>query len=143
VTLRKGIKAIKSSAANNSDKMAAIRTRNTSLEMRVRRILFRLGYRYRIHVKTLPGCPDIVFSRKRKVIFAHGCFWHGHSCRHGATRSKTNTEFWTQKIITNMARDQKVELELRNLGWRVFVIWECELRDITEAERRLVAFLND
>src|SRR5947209_4505760 len=115
-------------ASKRSEIMSHIKGADTSVEVFVRRLLHGLGYRFRIHVADLPGKPDIVLRKHRRVIFVHGCFWHGHK---GCTRStipKTNTEFWTRKIFGNMKRDKHNVSELRNLGWRVLVIWQCQTK---------------
>ena len=114
--------------------MASIRGRNTRPEMALRKALHRLGFRYRLHDRKLPGHPDLVFPKYRAVIFVHGCFWHRHSgCRY-ATNPATNTEFWERKFRENVERDERNISKLRNQGWRVAVIWECALkRDNPEA----------
>lgn len=117
--------------------MAAIRGRDTTPELRVRRLLHRLGYRFRLHRRDLPGSPDIVLPRFRTVIFVHGCFWHRHpGCRY-ATTPKTRTDFWTAKFHKNMERDARQQSDLRSAGWTVVIVWECELRDIDALTDRL------
>ena len=123
--------------------MARVHSRDTSPEMLVRRLLHRLGYRYRLHVRPLPGCPDLVFPGRRKVLFVHGCFWHGHDCRRGARMPKTNSEYWEQKIGRNKARDLVQQEALAAAGWAVMVVWECETRDVDGLTARLVAFLEE
>lgn len=108
--------------------MSRIRGRDTAPEKSVRHQLHRLGYRYRLYVKDLPGRPDLVFVSRRKVIFVHGCFWHGHDCTHGRRRPSTRPEYWEQKVITNRARDARKIRELREAGWRSLEIWDCEIR---------------
>lgn len=113
-------------------------------EMAVRRIVHSLGYRYRLHRKDLPGRPDLVFGPKRKVIFVHGCFWHGHE-REGcldARRPKSNTGYWNPKLTRNKERDAERIKQLEALGWEVLVIWECETKDETSLRIRLNAFLR-
>lgn len=107
--------------------MQAVKAKDTTPEMHIRRILHALGYRYRLHVKTLPGTPDLVFRSRRKIIFVHGCFWHGHDCRRGARIPKTNIQYWKEKISRNRQRDARVLDTLRELGWSVFTVWECQL----------------
>lgn len=107
--------------------MSRIAGRDTAPEMLVRSMLHKLGYRYRLHSPNLPGRPDLVFASQKKVIFVHGCFWHGHHCKHGQTKSATNPKFWADKIDTNRARDRRVQGQLRRRGWRVLTVWECEL----------------
>ena len=121
--------------------MAAIRGKNTKPEMVVRRMLHRLGYRYRIHRKDLPGRPDIVFSRLRKVIFVNGCFWHMHDCRYGCVRPATNAEFWQNKRSANVERDQKNLAALQKLGWDVMILWECWTQNPQMINSKISEFL--
>lgn len=110
--------------------MRGVKPLNTKPEIRVRSLLHRFGYRFRIHVAGLPGKPDIVLRKHNVVIFVHGCFWHQHSfCREGQRRPTSNMAFWNKKFAANLARDKKHEAALRGQGWRVVVIWECEVRD--------------
>lgn len=109
--------------------MQAVKSKDTTAELHVRTILHRRGYRYRLNRRDLPGSPDLVFPRRRKVIFVHGCFWHGHACRRGSRVPKTNTEYWSAKVARNKARDRAVVEQLRLMRWMTFVVWECELRD--------------
>lgn len=122
--------------------MRAVKNRNTRPEVIVRRLLHAMGYRFRLHRKDLPGSPDIVLPRYRKVIFVHGCFWHGHPGCNRSTRPTSNTDFWDAKIDRNIARDEKAMQELISLGWQVFTIWECDLRDIESIKRNLTLFLD-
>ena len=121
--------------------MSAVRTKNTAPELVVRSILHRLGYRYRLHAVDLPGCPDIVFRKRRCVLFVNGCFWHGHHCRRGNPPS-SNVVFWRSKMEKNRNRDSRVKKELRQSGWRVLTVWECETKVQGRLERRLCRFLN-
>jgi DNA mismatch endonuclease (patch repair protein) len=107
--------------------MAKIRDRNTKPELVLRKALFALGLRYRLHQKDLPGTPDLVFPKYGAVVFIHGCFWHGHSCKLFVTPA-TNREFWTTKIGQNRDRDKRALSQLGKLGWRVLTVWECALR---------------
>lgn len=107
--------------------MSRIRSRDTRPELQLRRALHAQGLRYRLHDRTLPGTPDLVFSSRRAVIFVHGCFWHGHDCPLGVTPG-TRTAFWEDKIGRNRARDRASESALQNAGWRVLTVWECALR---------------
>ena len=108
--------------------MSRIRNKGTKPEVTLRKALFARGFRYRVNVGTLPGKPDIVLPRYKTVIFVHGCFWHGHpSCKYAYT-PKRNTEFWVNKISGNQERDAAVKRELVEAGWRVIIVWECELR---------------
>lgn len=124
--------------------MSRIRSKNTAPEMLVRRMLHRLGYRYVLNDRRLPGRPDLVFPSRKKAIQVHGCFWHGHDCSRGF-KPKSNSEFWAAKIETNRARDARNLIALRELGWDTLVVWECEMRlggENAELERRLIAFLD-
>lgn len=122
--------------------MSSIRSRDTKPELAVRRYLHGRGFRYRLSKKGLPGKPDLVLRRRTAVVFVHGCYWHGHlGCRY-ATKSATRPEFWRSKIGANIERDMRDIAELRKLGWRVAIIWECALRKKPEpALRRLEQFL--
>ena len=126
-----------------SRNMSRIRSRNTRPEMAVRRLLHRMGHRYRLHRKDLPGTPDIAFGPRRKVIFVHGCFWHGHACRRGIRVPKSNIEYWRAKIARNVKRHAGQLEELTAAGWTCLTLWECELADADALERRLNAFLNE
>lgn len=108
--------------------MARIRRKNTAPELIVRRALHAIGYRYRLHVRGIPGSPDLVFLARRKIIFIHGCFWHAHHCRHGLRRPGTNVEFWNAKALSNRERDERKERQLREAGWDVKTVWECETK---------------
>ncbi|MRW90180.1 DNA mismatch endonuclease Vsr [Duganella sp. FT80W] len=110
-----------------SRNMQAIRGKNTRPEVLLRKLLFSRGFRYRLHVSSLPGKPDIVLPKHRTVIFVQGCFWHGHDC-HLFTLPQTRREFWLTKIRANQQRDQRNVLALRSAGWRVICVWECALR---------------
>lgn len=123
--------------------MSRIQGKNTSPELKVRSLAHRLGYRFRIHRKDLPGKPDLVFPSRKKVIFVHGCFWHGHDCSIGKRTPKTNTEYWTEKIRKNIERDAKNEAELKSLGWKVLVLWECEIKDLGDVESKINNYLSN
>jgi DNA mismatch endonuclease (patch repair protein) len=114
--------------------MSRVRQRDTSAEIAVRSALHRLGYRFRLHRRDLPGSPDIVMPRHRTVIFVHGCFWHRHAGCRRTTSPKTNTAFWLAKFAANVERDARKGAELEALGWRVIVIWECETKDAGRLE---------
>ena len=123
--------------------MARIRGRDTAPEIAVRRLLYKHGYRYRLHARDLPGRPDIVFRGRRKVIFVHGCFWHQHKgCRH-ATIPKTRTAYWSRKFEGNRARDTAALQELTRMGWAALVVWECATRELGALAGRLVDFLEE
>lgn len=118
--------------------MRAVKSRDTKPEMLVRRAAHALGYRFRLHRKDLPGSPDLVFPSRKKVIFVHGCFWHGHDCARGARMPKTNAEYWRAKMAGNVARDERVRAELAALGWEVLTVWECELKDADVLRERVI-----
>ena len=125
-----------------SEIMARIQGRDTVPEMMVRRTAHRLGFRFRLYRKDLPGRPDLVFPRYRAVVFVHGCFWHRHDgCRFAYT-PRSRVRFWTEKFRQNVARDRRTEDALRSLGWQVLVIWECETRDDADVAHRLKDFLR-
>lgn len=117
------------SPSARSAAMRAVKSSNTTPELRVRSAAHRLGLRYSLRRDDLPGKPDLVFVSRRLALFVHGCFWHGHDCPRGARIPKTNRDYWIAKIDRNKARDTTVIAELHNQGWRSAVIWECELRD--------------
>jgi DNA mismatch endonuclease (patch repair protein) len=121
-----------------SRNMAAIRSNNTRLEMKVRRAVHAAGFRYSLHKKTLPGKPDMVFPRYRLVALIHGCYWHGHICKE-AKRPNSNLSYWGPKIEGNMKRDQRVASELQNLGWDTFIVRECTADEDTQ---RLIELLG-
>lgn len=122
-----------------SEVMSRIRSKNTKPEIIVRSLLHTLGYRFRIHRCDLPGMPDIVLPRYKSVIFVHGCFWHGHndSMCPIFRIPKTNSAYWKKKILYNMCRDNKDIRMLGEMGWKVLIIWECELRDLSNLRERL------
>ncbi|NLM15874.1 MAG: DNA mismatch endonuclease Vsr [Clostridiaceae bacterium] len=130
------------SKAERSRNMAKIRATNTGPERQVRSLLHRAGYRFRLHVKDLPGKPDIVLPRYGAVIFVHGCFWHRHKgCKDAAT-PKSHRKFWMDKFARNVANDKKHVRRLRRLGWRVIVVWECRLRNPQAVLHRIEKSLN-
>lgn len=122
--------------------MARIRSKNTKIEMLVRSVTHRLGYRYRLHRKDLPGSPDLAFPGRRKAIFVHGCFWHRHQGCRLAYFPKSNEEFWAKKFNANLKRDSEAVGQLRALGWQVLLIWECETRDVVELGNRIKEFMS-
>ena len=130
------------SRRRRSEIMRAVRGRDTKPEMVVRKLVWRLGYRYRLHARSLPGCPDLVFRSQRKVIFVHGCFWHRHSCTNGRSMPSSRVAYWKRKFERNRARDQTTRRKLRRLGWRVLVVWECQTRNLPGLESRVRAFLK-
>lgn len=124
--------------------MRAIKSKNTKPEMAVRKLLHSLGYRFRLHVKDLPGTPDIVFSARKKAIFIHGCFWHQHpdpTCQI-SSRPRSNTAYWDTKLNRNVQRDKQNQKQLVQLGWKTLILWECELNDMSVVQDRLTAFLG-
>ncbi|WP_418474148.1 very short patch repair endonuclease [Desulfovibrio sp.] len=122
--------------------MAKIRSKNTTPEKKVRSILHRIGYRFRIHNQKLPGTPDIVIPKYKSVIFVHGCFWHGHENCKRATIPKTNHEFWKHKITVNKERDRLALDSLKKLGYSCLVIWQCEMKNEDMLRQRLIDFLG-
>lgn len=123
--------------------MRAVKGKNTKPELLVRCLIHRLGYRYRLHRKDLPGKPDLAFPGRRKAIFIHGCFWHGHDCRRGARVPKTNRDYWVTKIRRNQDRDASHLQELKQMGWDVLTIWECQLGELESVTDLIVAFLEN
>jgi DNA mismatch endonuclease (patch repair protein) len=121
--------------------MRRVKGRDTTPELTVRRALTRLGARYRLHRKDLPGKPDIVMPGRRLALFVHGCFWHGHDCARGARVPKANRDYWLGKVARNRARDERSREALMALGWRVETIWECDLKDADALGLRLQALL--
>jgi DNA mismatch endonuclease, patch repair protein len=130
------------SQKRRSEIMALVKGKDTKPEMAIRQKLHRLGYRYRVHRKDLPGKPDLAFSRLRKAIFVHGCFWHGHdNCSYGRL-PKSNLEYWSRKLERNKERDAENIRCLLEMGWEVAVVWQCELKDIDAVVAKLVDFLK-
>ena len=122
--------------------MAAVKGKHTQPELIIRRLAHSLGFRYRLHVDSLPGKPDLVFPSRRKVIFVHGCFWHSHRCKHGLKAPASNVNYWTRKRTRNRERDAKHIKELKRAGWQPLVIWECWLRAPKTLPDRLERFLR-
>ena len=122
-----------------SDIMRAVRSTNTTPELRVRKLVHSMGCRYRLHRRDLPGTPDLVFPSRRTVLFVHGCFWHGHTCKRGARVPKSNIDYWLSKVARNKARDQANIEKLTNNGWKVITVWECEIADLSQLKERLSA----
>jgi DNA mismatch endonuclease (patch repair protein) len=120
-----------------SSVMRRVKSTGTSPELKVRKLLTRMGLRYRLHRKDLPGKPDIVMAGRRLAIFVHGCFWHGHDCARGARMPKTNRPYWEGKIGRNRERDIEHRAALEAKGWRVLTLWECELKDEAALEQTL------
>jgi len=132
-------------SAERSKRMAAIRCQDTGPEMMVRKLVHGMGFRYRLHCNSLPGKPDMVFGSRKKVIFVHGCFWHRHSAKSCklARLPKSRLDFWEPKLAKNRSRDRRVKLELRNSGWEVLTIWECQLGNLGSLSRRVRSFLSN
>jgi len=122
--------------------MSRIRGRDTKPEIAVRKILYNLGYRYRLHKKQLPGCPDIVLSSHRKIIFVNGCWWHRHNCRLGRRSPKSRLRYWLPKLRANKERYIRNLRKLRNQGWKVLTVWECQTRKPEKLSRRIREFLE-
>ena len=122
--------------------MRAIKSRDTKPEMRTRRTVHGMGYRYRLHRKDLPGRPDIALRPRRKAIFVHGCFWHGHDCAKGRL-PKSRLDYWQPKVDKNRERDRTNEEQLKSLGWSVLTIWQCETKDLEALAVRLQDFVDD
>jgi len=121
--------------------MQSVGSKNTAPELVLRRLLFGLGFRYRLHCKKLPGSPDIVFAGRKKVIFVHGCFWHSHGCAKGRP-PKSRRDYWEPKLNTNRQRDKAKTRELRALGWSVLTVWQCEMKNLKSVERKVDLFLQ-
>lgn len=121
--------------------MSRIRSKNTKPEVTVRSILHAMGYRFRLHKKDLPGRPDIVLPRHKKIVLVQGCFWHGHNCKL-ASKPKSNSDYWSKKISGNKERDNVNSAALRNCGWEILELWECEIRRNDNLEERLRKFMS-
>ena len=130
------------SPEQRSENMRRIRSGDTGPEMVVRRMVHAMGFRYRLHVKNLPGKPDLAFPRLRRIIEVYGCFWHGHAgCREGRLPG-TRQEYWGPKLAANRKRDRRNRRKLRTLGWTVLVVWECEIKVLGRLEGRIERFLH-
>jgi DNA mismatch endonuclease (patch repair protein) len=128
-------------AADRSAIMRAVRAKDTAPEVTVRRLAHGLGRRFRLQRRDLPGTPDLTFPKDQKIVFVHGCFWHGHDCPRGARAPKTNVAYWSAKIARNRARDAAALEALAARGWRSLVVWECETKNVAALRRRLARFL--
>ena len=125
-----------------SRNMSAIKSKNTKPEIKVRKVLHSMGYRFRLHSKDLPGSPDIVLPKYKTVIFVHGCFWHRHeNCKYAST-PKTRKEFWNKKFIANIKRDSEIQEKIKILDWRSIVIWECETKNIENLRDKIIDVFN-
>lgn len=132
------------SSSKRTEIMKKIRTKDTGCELAVRKMIYAMGYRYRLNKRNLPGKPDIVFGARKKIIFVNGCFWHGHS---GCSRGKlpdSNVSFWGKKIKGNKVRDDKISKSLRKLGWKSFVVWQCQVnnKNVNSLKKRVEKFLE-
>jgi DNA mismatch endonuclease (patch repair protein) len=130
------------SKEKRSELMAKVTGKETKPEILVRKFLFSQGLRFRKNVKALPGTPDVVLPKYRAVIFVNGCFWHGHTCRQGHLPS-SNIEYWENKIAENILRDNRKKSELENLGWKVIVVWQCEMKNLALRNERLTELLSE
>lgn len=131
------------SKEERSERMARIRGKDSTPELRLRRLVHGMGFRYRLHLRNLPGTPDLVFPARKAVIFMHGCFWHRHPGCKLARLPKSKLEFWETKLETNRKRDILRQRQLRKLGWRILIVWECQLSDPVRVARRVSKFLLD
>jgi len=130
------------SPPERSERMGRVRSKDTKPELAVRRLVHSLGYRYRLHQPDLPGCPDLVFPCRKKVIFIHGCFWHRHDGRPNTRLPKSKLDFWQPKLEANWHRDAKNMRRLRASGCGIMVIWECQVKRLANLERRITRFLG-
>ncbi len=126
-----------------SEIMRSVRSKDTKPEKIVRSIAHRLGFRFRLHRKDLPGKPDLTFPKLKKVIFVHGCFWHGHNCRAGNNRPKSNTDYWNKKLARNKQRDKSNIQQIIKLGWKPLIVWECETKNINNLSIKIEKFLKN
>lgn len=122
--------------------MSKVGGKNTGPEIKVRKLLHSMGYRFRLQRKDLPGKPDIVLPKYKTIIFVHGCFWHGHDCKMGKNRPKSNSEYWENKINNNIDRDKKNISLLNNYGWNVLIVWECQIRNTEKLKNIILLFLG-
>jgi len=122
--------------------MSRVRSKNTGPELTVRRLVHGMGYRYRLHERRLSGTPDLVFWHRRKAVFVHGCFWHGHACCKYARLPKSRVEYWKEKLVGNKKRDVAARRKLHRLGWRTLVVWQCELKRPEHLVEKLREFLE-
>jgi DNA mismatch endonuclease (patch repair protein) len=122
--------------------MASVKQKGTAPELLVRRLLHGLGYRYRLHCRDLPGTPDLVWRPRKKAIFIHGCFWHGHDCQHGRRQARSNREYWMTKLQKNQSRDAATADALAKMGWTVMTVWECQLKSPDSIATMLTSFLG-
>lgn len=126
-----------------SELMARVKSKDTQPEKVVRILLSKMGFRYRLHRKDLPGSPDLVFPSRRKVIFVHGCFWHGHNCTAGRNRPSSNKQYWTAKLEKNKKRDKNNLQSLAAIGWKSLIVWECKVKKTEYITELMKKYLND
>lgn len=131
------------SPAERSERMGRVKSRDTKPELKVRKLVYALGYRYRLHGRGLPGKPDLVFNSRRKIIFVHGCFWHRHRGCARCRMPKSRLEFWAPKLEENSKRDKRNQRLLRRAGWQLLIVWECELERLDALESKLISFLEE
>ena len=130
------------SKQNRSYNMSRIKANDTKPELIVRKVLLKNGYRYRLHSKKVVGKPDIIFEKRKKIIFVHGCFWHRHeNCKY-STFPKTNKAFWNKKFDDNIKRDETVKKQLLEMGYKVMIIWECQTKDMCSLEAKILEFVD-
>ncbi|EGW52907.1 very short patch repair endonuclease [Candidatus Endoriftia persephonae] len=129
-------------AEQRSRIMRCVKSKDTKPELVVRKISHSLGYRHRLYRKDLPGKPDLVYPSRKKIIFVHGCFWHGHKCKRGDRLPKSNREYWVKKIKSNMERDKLHIEELNNQGWSVLIVWECEVKNLQVLTQKIAEFID-
>lgn len=130
------------SKKERSERMSRVKNKDSKAEMRVRSLVHGMGFRYRLHNSKLPGKPDLVLARHKKVILIHGCYWHQHGVCRPLAIPQNNPEFWRKKFAGNVERDQRNLRDLASLGWQVLVVWECETKDKAALEAKLGAFLG-
>ena len=136
------VEVIHKVSEQRSRNMSAIKSKNTKPEIKVRKVLHSMGYRFRLHAKDLPGSPDIVLPKYKTVIFVHGCFWHRHeNCKYAST-PKTRKEFWNKKFTENKKRDSEIQEKIKILDWRSVVIWECETKNIENLRDKIIDVFN-
>ena len=128
--------------AKRSAIMASVRSQDTKPERIVRSVIHRLGLRFRLAVSDLPGKPDVVLRRIKTAVFVNGCYWHAHDCPKGLSKAKTNAAFWSKKIADNVERDRRTLVSIKDQGWRVVVVWECQTKDISRLHSMLTDELN-
>lgn len=122
--------------------MSRVRSRNTSAELRVRKLVSKMGLRFKLYREDLPGKPDLVFERNKKVIFVHGCFWHGHHCISGRNRPRNKRSYWEPKLKRNVERDSENQIKLKKMGWKFMILWECELKNEEKIKKRIAKYLD-